>query len=449
MTIHNPQARLIDDRPSDRAFHVARDAFTDPAVFELEMKHIFEANWSFVGLETQIPRPHDYITTFIGRQPVLLMRDGDGQVGAFLNTCRHRATMVCPFKRGRQKFHVCRYHGWAYDSAGRNIAVTDKEEGQYPANFDAADRNLVPVARLDSYRGLIFASLAADVPSLADYLDDTRTFIDLVADQSPMGQLEFVPGDITYTFDANWKLQFENGLDYYHFNSTHSSYVDILSQRVKSGDTTGFTTEQADEVEGQGSFNFRNGHAVNWSIKKQMRYGRALASDPAGLAEVRARVGETRLKWMLRQRNLTIFPNLQIIDISSAQLRTWRPLAADKTEMTSHCLAPVGESREARKFRIRAYEDFFNPSGLATSDDNVMYEFCQTGYAAQAGDTLGHLRGLHPGPADRGDHAGELGISPVDSAFGKLAFGGETNFHSGYREWRRLLARGAGEAADV
>jgi benzoate/toluate 1,2-dioxygenase alpha subunit/2,4,5-trichlorophenoxyacetic acid oxygenase 1 len=152
---------------------------------------------------------------------------------------------------------------------------------------------------------------------------------------------------------------------------------------------------------------------------------------------------------MLRQRNLTIFPNLQIIDISSAQLRTWRPLAADKTEMTSHCLAPVGESAEARKFRIRAYEDFFNPSGLATSDDNVMYEFCQTGYAARAGDTLGHLRGLGPGPADRGDHAAELGISPVDSAFGKLAFGGETNFHSGYREWRRLLARGAGEAADV
>jgi benzoate/toluate 1,2-dioxygenase alpha subunit/2,4,5-trichlorophenoxyacetic acid oxygenase 1 len=449
MTIHNPQARLIDDRPFDQAFHVSRDAFTDPAVFELEMKHIFEATWSFVGLESQIPRPHDYITTFIGRQPVLLMRDGEGRIGCFLNTCRHRATMVCPFKRGRQKFHVCRYHGWAYDSAGKNIAVTDKEEGQYPANFDAADRNLVPVARLDSYRGLIFASLAADVPPLHDYLDDTRTFIDLVADQSPVGQLEFVPGDITYTFDANWKLQFENGLDYYHFNSTHSSYVDILSQRVKSGDTTGFTTELADEVEGQGSFNFRNGHAVNWSIKRQMRYGRALASDPAGLAEVRARVGDIRLKWMLRQRNLTIFPNLQIIDISSAQLRTWRPLAADRTEMTSHCLAPVGESAGARKFRIRAYEDFFNPSGLATSDDNVMYEFCQTGYAARAGDTLGHLRGLDPGPADRGDHAGELGISPVESAFGKLAFGGETNFHSGYREWRRLLARGTGEAADV
>lgn len=449
MTIHHRPDQLIDDRPSDKVFHVSRDAFTDPAVFDLEMKHIFEATWSFVGLETQIPRPHDYITTFIGRQPVLLMRDGEGKIGCFLNTCRHRATMVCPFKRGRQKFHVCRYHGWAYDSAGRNISVTDKDEGQYPADFDNADRNLFPVARLESYRGLIFASLSPDVSSLFDYLDDARTFIDLVADQSPVGQLEFVPGDITYTFDANWKLQFENGLDYYHFNSTHSSYVDILAQRVKSGDATGFTSERADEVEGQGSFNFRNGHAVNWSIKRQMRYGRALASDPDGLAEVKARVGDTRLKWMLRQRNLTIFPNLQIIDISSAQLRTWRPLSADKTEMTSHCLAPVGESPSARRFRIRAYEDFFNPSGLATSDDNVMYEFCQTGYAAQAGDTLGHLRGLDPGAGVLGDHVGELGISPVDYAFGKSGFGGETNFHSGYREWRRLLQRATAEVSDA
>ena len=74
--------------------------------------------------------------------------------------------------------------------------------------------------------------------------------------------------------------------------------------------------------------------AVNWSIKRQMRYGRALASDPAGLAEVKSRVGDTKLKWMLRQRNLTIFPNLQIIDISSAQLRTWRPLSADRMFMS-------------------------------------------------------------------------------------------------------------------
>jgi benzoate/toluate 1,2-dioxygenase alpha subunit/2,4,5-trichlorophenoxyacetic acid oxygenase 1 len=97
--------------------------------------------------------------------------------------------------------------------------------------------------------------------------------------------------------------------------------------------------------------------------------------------------------------------------------------------------------------RIRNYEDFFNPTGLASSDDNVMYEFCQSGYEAeQAGATQGYLRGAAgPGMAN-GRHAAEFGISPAEQAFGSVAFGDETNFYAGYREWRRLMERAAANA---
>jgi len=439
MTPHDEIGALLVDQPNQANFEVSRAAFTDPRIFALEQRHIFEAVWNFVGLETQIPKPHDFLTTSIGSQPILLTRKSDGSIGCFLNACRHRATIVCPFKHGRQKFHVCRYHGWAYDSDGKNTTVTDQDEGQYPDAFQQKDRDLIPVGRLESYRGLIFASLCSDVPPLAEFLGDAAKFIDLIVDQSPVGQVEFVPGEITYTFDANWKLQFENGLDYYHFNATHSSYVDILNKRAERSGAA-LPQEDPSEQEGQGSFNFPHGHAVNWSIKRVSKYGRPLSSDAEALSLLLARVGGDRVKWMLRQRNLTIFPNLQIIDISSSQLRTWRPLGPDKTEMTSHCLAPVGESAAARRLRIRNYEDFFNPSGLATSDDNVMYEFCQSGYAAQAGNTLGYLRGLGSPRIADGPHARELGITPDEYAFGARAFGGETNFHAGYREWYRLLS---------
>jgi benzoate/toluate 1,2-dioxygenase alpha subunit/2,4,5-trichlorophenoxyacetic acid oxygenase 1 len=194
-----------------------------------------------------------------------------------------------------------------------------------------------------SYRGFLFASLSPDVPPIEDYLGETRAFLDLVVDQSHTGEVEFVPGDSVYTFDANWKLQFENGLDYYHFASTHSSYVDILKKRNAIVGQVGFTEEDAHEPEGQGSFSFGYGHAVDWSIKHTQLYGRPLGIDPERLDAVRKRVGARRAKWMLRQRNLTIFPNLQVIDILSAQVRTWRPLAVNKTEMESHCLAPVGK----------------------------------------------------------------------------------------------------------
>ena len=442
-------SKLVDDRPHERVFQVDRSIFTDPSVFEAELRYVFEATWNFIGLESQVSNPNDFVTTHIGRHPILVTRSTEGKIGAFLNTCRHRGTIVCPFKQGRQKFHVCRYHGWAYDSSGRNISITEEAAGQYPPSFAKENHDLIPVARLGSYRGFVFASLSPDVPPLEEFLGDVRTFLDLVVDQSDSGEVEFVPGASTYTFDGNWKLQFENGLDYYHFATTHSSYVDILRKRsAAAAPGSGFTEEPEGEQEGQGSFSFDYGHAVNWSIKRVQLYGRPLALDPAQLEAVRRRVGGTRAKWMLRQRNLTIFPNLQVIDILAAQVRTWRPVAPGRTEMISHCLAPVGESAAARTLRIRNYEEFFNASGLASSDDNVMYEFCQTGYeATSAGPTQGYLRGTARVGGGDSEHTRELGVNPRERSFGTLGFGGETNFHPGYREWRRLLQRAAHGAA--
>ncbi|KFG89495.1 Large subunit of 2,4-D oxygenase [Sphingobium herbicidovorans NBRC 16415] len=441
-------AALIDDRPEDGIFAVDSAVFTDEAIFEAEMTAIFEGTWIFIGLASQLPKPHSFFTTYIGRQPVIVMKDGKGKIGCFLNTCRHRGTLLCPLKHGRQKFHTCRYHGWSYDSGGENVHVTAEATGQYAASFTEADHNLIRVPRFESYRGLLFASLNPDVPTLDDHLGDAKVFIDLVVDQSPVGEIEYVPGEVTYTFKGNWKLQFENGLDFYHFSTTHSAYVDILAQRGKRG-TLGVLTSE-DEPEAQGSFNFHYGHAVNFSILQQSLFSRPLCLEQDALDAVRERVGPVRAKWMLRQRNLTIYPNLQIIDINSAQIRTWRPLSASKTEMTSHCLGIVGERPAARRFRIRGYEDFFNPPGLASSDDNAMYELCQAGYAAQAGPRQGYGRGLAGTPGAGDAQAAELGITPVESsmgvgkAFGNEAFGGETNFFPGYREWKRLLQRGNG-----
>ncbi|MDJ0389178.1 aromatic ring-hydroxylating dioxygenase subunit alpha [Roseomonas sp. E05] len=434
-------AELVEDRPADGVFRVHRDMFRDPAIFEMEMQRIFEGSWMFVGLESQVARPNDFVTTHLGRQPILLTRDGEGKLHCFLNTCRHRGAVVCPFRQGRQKFHVCRYHGWAYDSGGRNILITDREDAQYPAAFEEESHDLVEVPRFGNYRGLLFASLSADVPALEEHLGEARAMLDLVLDQSTTGW-EYVPGPVTYTYDANWKLQLENGLDFYHFASTHSSYVDVLQRRAKRAPSPVPLPAEHDPEE-QGSFSFANGHSVMWSIRNPPRGLRPLSFDRERMAEVRARVGDAKLKWMLRQRNLTIFPNLQIIDIVSLQLRTWRPLAADRTEMTSHCLAPAGEDAAARRLRIRNYEDFFNPTGLATSDDNVMYEFCQSGYAADAdGWTQGYARGL--GGTPRAEAlAAEIGARPLAEARGSLAFGDETCFHASYREWLRLMTRGA------
>ena len=102
------------------------------------------------------------------------------------------------------------------------------------------------------------------------------------------------------------------------------------------------------------------------------------------------RVGETERDWMFNMRNLTIFPNMQIGENASSQLRVIRPLAARKTEMRTWCLAPKGESANARRQRIRQYEDFFNPSGHGDARRHrrlreLPARVCEPGRAVAAG----------------------------------------------------------------
>lgn len=434
-------ARLVDDRPEEGIFRVHRDAFRDPEVFALEMKRIFEGGWVFVGHASQLPQPHDYVTTTIGSQPVVLMRSAGGSIGCFYNTCRHKGAMVCHHGRGNRRTHVCHYHGWSFGSDGRSIAIKAKPEGAYPEAFDRECHDLQPVARFGEYRGFLFASLSADAAPLEDHLGEARTFIDMVVDQSEDG-IELVPGIVTYTFRGNWKLQLENSTDAYHFTSTHPSYLRLLDRRARMTDRSDVTAAVWQGDSGRvvedlmGSFGFEQGHALVWTTSPVERH--PLYS---GLAGLRARVGALRADWMLRTRQFNLFPNLQLASNAALQMRVIRPLAVDLTEITSYCVAPVGEGAEKRRQRLRQYEDFFNPSGLATPDDTVTFEDCQRGFQCGAVEwQQGYMRGMASVVRGPDEHARALGIAPAQSISGPFAMSDETIFHAMYRAWARRLA---------
>jgi len=430
---------LIDDRPADGVFRVHRDVFRDAAVFAREMQLFFERGWVFIGHASQVANPNDYLTVRVGRQPLVVMRDADGRLHCVHNSCRHKGAMVCHHRQGNQRTHVCQYHGWAYNSSGANIGIKGKSQGDYTPAFDSESHGLQPVARFAEYRGFLFASLDADVPSLETHLGDARVFIDMAVDQSPDG-LELVPGAVTYTFQGNWKLQLENSTDAYHFSSTHPSYLQLLDRRARMPERTDIEAAiwqgGNKKREMMGSFGFPNGHAMVWTTSP-------VENHPlyAQLTDLQARVGVTRADWMLRTRQLNIFPNLQIASNAAMQMRVISPLAVDKTEITSYCLAPVGESAERRRQRLRQYEDFFNPSGLATPDDTMTYEDCQRGFAS--GDIewqQGYARGIGRVVFGPDAHADELGIHPATSVSGSFDMSDETVFHALYRHWARSMA---------
>jgi phenylpropionate dioxygenase-like ring-hydroxylating dioxygenase large terminal subunit len=429
----------IRDDPKSNTFEMHRDVFRDPGLFEMEMRSIFEGGWVFVCLASQLPEPFDFHCMRIGRRPVVVTRDGEGGLHCFHNTCRHRGATLRQSECGNSKFHVCDYHGWAYDAKGQNIDIKDQEAAHYPESFKSKDHDLLPVARFAAYRDLLFASLSPDVLPLEEYLGDARVFIDLVLDQGGEG-MELVPGRSRYTYDANWKFQLDNGVDAYHLTSTHRSFAKVVQRRtagesenkqVKSPD---FKSRFAMDA---GMFTLENGHALLWADhptpEDQPVYG--------AIDALRRKVGPVRAKWMLRQRNLTIFPNLQLADTSSLILRTFTPLAVDRTEMNLFCLAPVGEADAPRSKRIRQHEDFFNVSGLATPDDTACYENCQAGLDSGIDDWLQCFERGMMLIRDGGDPAAdELEINPRNSLYSTYGVQNEVCYHAAYREWARRLS---------
>jgi phenylpropionate dioxygenase-like ring-hydroxylating dioxygenase large terminal subunit len=153
-----------------RPDRVHRSIYADPAVFEIEMERLFGRAWLFVGHESQVAQPGDFHCTRLGRQPVIMVRGGDGAVRVLHNRCAHRGAQVCTDESGSAKHFRCGYHGWTYGTDGRLVSVPRREG--YGAEFEgeAKGLGLAPVARTDSYRGFVFASLAAEGPPLAEWL---------------------------------------------------------------------------------------------------------------------------------------------------------------------------------------------------------------------------------------------------------------------------------------
>jgi len=291
------------------------------------------------------------------------------------------------------------------------VKVKDPDDAGYPESFNTAgSHDLKRVPKFDSYRGFLFASLNPDVKPLGEYLGEASKLIDMMADQSPEG-MEVLRGSSTYVFDGNWKLQAENGADGYHVTATHWNYVATISRRkmglsaddVKAMDVGSWTKQPG------GFFAFENGHICLW-IRWPNPQDRPIFERRQELVE---KHGEAKADWMIGHlRNLCIYPNVFLMDQMSSQIRVFRPLSVDKTEVTIYCIAPKGESEEARAHRLRQYEDFFNASGMATPDDLEEFRACQEGYNGRLAEWSDISRGAKHWINGPDENARVIGMKP-------------------------------------
>jgi choline monooxygenase len=223
--------------------------YSDEELLRRERSAIFAHAWQYGGRASEVAEPGSFLSTDAGGIPVVVTRDGDGALRAFLNLCRHRGAVLMD-GGGRRATLQCRYHAWTYglDGALRNAPRSERE-----AAFEARDWSLVP-AGVGTWGPFLFVNPDAGAPPLDEALGDLPEILARVLD---LDALVF-HSRVEFAASANWKIVVENFLECYHCPTAHPAFADDVDvhpdrYRLEPHETFSaqYATQKATGAQGQ------------------------------------------------------------------------------------------------------------------------------------------------------------------------------------------------------
>jgi phenylpropionate dioxygenase-like ring-hydroxylating dioxygenase large terminal subunit len=375
-----------------------RLAYTDEEIFELEMERVFERNWIYIGHESQIPNPGDYYLAQVGRQPMMMTRDHNGEINVLYNRCPHRAAQLCTARKGNAgKLIRCSYHAWMFELNGKLESVPAiKGYAGTPVDLDNPEFHVRKAPRADNYRGFWFASLAPEGPDLESHLGRAKQAFDQLIDRAPAGETVVVGDCFRMVQQSNWKLFMENQIDASHPGATHESTGHAARSVERDIEQSGRTPDMGygflsdffrigiDGWTKFGTTGMPQGHCTLEG------YMGLRPDDPDTNEYVRLMYeayGEERAEEILsvNLHHVLIYP-CNSVQPPLQQLRTIRPLSPNRTLSEIWQFRLVG-ANEAIYQRSLAYYYLVNsPSTLVNADDLFNWWKCQAGLDSTASD---------------------------------------------------------------
>ncbi|KAB2679869.1 aromatic ring-hydroxylating oxygenase subunit alpha [Brucella tritici] len=208
MDVRNEMLGLLTGR--DPNFSLEQKFYTDPEYHKLDLENIFYKDWLFVGHDCELPKTGSYMTVQIGAYPVVIVRDAQGGIRAFHNSCRHRGSRICAAEKGTAAKLVCPYHQWTYELDGRLLFAR-----QVGPDFKPAEYGLKPV-HCETVAGYIYVCVADEAPDFGSFRNLVEPY--LAPHNIKDAKVAFESSIIE---KGNWKLVWENNRECYHCAANH------------------------------------------------------------------------------------------------------------------------------------------------------------------------------------------------------------------------------------
>jgi len=375
---------------------VHSSVYTDEALFALEMERIWDRAWIYIGHESQVKAPGDYITTTLGLHPVIMVRDVNGtDVHVLLNRCGHRGAKVCEARSGHAKNGNlrCPYHGWVFrpDGSLRSFPAPD---GYKDVGFDRNEPafGMPPVGRVEVYRGFVFASMAEQGADLRTFLGPAIETIDSMVDRSPEGEVE-ITGKVCHRFrhQCNWKFFIENLHDAMHPMIAHGGTSQAVKAYVENLSDPGQTVPEAEVIAPfGGSYDFFDtmgfvglpyGHAYMGGQKSIFSHYKVF---PEYLAAMQQAYGQERTEEILsfNRHNTLLYPSCTFRD-NIQSIRIVIPISVNETIIESWTFRLKGAPANMLSRTLRYSRLINSPASMVGPDDLDCYVRIQK--SAEAG----------------------------------------------------------------
>ncbi|MEL0083387.1 MAG: aromatic ring-hydroxylating dioxygenase subunit alpha [Gammaproteobacteria bacterium] len=366
MRTRNPFPADFHDYINTDEGWVDRRIFWEEAIYQQELEKIFARSWHFIAHDSQVPNTGDFITTYMGEDGVVASRHSDGQVYVYLNSCPHRGNKICFADSGTSRSFNCNYHGWSFSTKGELLGIHN-EQTYDEGDINKADWGLRN-ARVETYKGLIFANFDVDAPDLESWLGDYRWFLDMLIDNEE-GGIEFLPGTIKSYVNANWKFGVENFIgDSLHALWSHDSGAKAMM------DNQPFPPAVLED-----SFHASmNGHG--WEFGTDGYADIAILGQPEVLEyyqqikpKMAERLGELRSKIFGSLASASLFPNISFL-AGLGTFRVWLPRGPRKMELRIWTIVNKNMPDEIKQAINRGTMLTFAPGGTLEMDDGENWE---------------------------------------------------------------------------